>query len=117
MDATEAFASSPTTPLANPATGLRDAPRSLGTTQNCRSGREKDDAYQGVVLPLTESWRLVVCREGRQWIIQHRRSANDWKGRKYLSRAENVPPVVHELIGEQACLRAIEWLESLSHRI
>lgn len=54
------------------------------------SRRESDDGYQPVVALLAPRWRVIVCRDGIQWILQHRLSATetptraDWRGQRYL---------------------------------
>lgn len=54
------------------------------------SRRESDDGYQPVVAVLADRWRVIVCRDGIQWILQHRGSATqtptraDWRGFRYL---------------------------------
>jgi hypothetical protein len=114
----EAFASDPSHTPGDTRKAAHDAPRSLGTTKTpTRTHREKDDTYWGVVLRLNDSWRVVVCSDGRQWILQHRKSENAWRGRKYFSRAEYVPATVKELVGEKACALAIDWVRSLSQPI
>ncbi len=34
---------------------------------------ETADAYHQVVLVLRDNWRVIVCRDGRQWILQRRK--------------------------------------------
>lgn len=54
------------------------------------SRRESDDGYQPVIVHLAPRWRVIECRDGIQWILQHRLSATetptraDWRGRSYL---------------------------------
>lgn len=36
------------------------------------SHRERDDGYRGVVARLGAGWRVVVCGDGLQWIVQRR---------------------------------------------
>ena len=50
-------------------------PRTIGrpyTSHISQSHRERDDDYQGVVCYLSERWRIVICRDNRQWIVQKR---------------------------------------------
>jgi len=35
---------------------------------------ERDDAYQKVILEFRDSWRLIKCKDDRQYIIQKRSS-------------------------------------------
>jgi hypothetical protein len=53
------------------------------------SRRESDDGYQPVVAHLAPRWRVIVCRDAIQWIVQHRASSEtarrtEWKGERYL---------------------------------
>lgn len=52
------------------------------------SNREAADDYAGVVVVLNEIWRVIECRDGIQWILQHRGSPkrarkDDWRGRSF----------------------------------
>ncbi|MEP1353372.1 MAG: hypothetical protein ABJX32_11365 [Tateyamaria sp.] len=50
------------------------------------SHRERDDLYHSVIWQI-DNWRVIVCRDGIQWIIQRRRFAGrrqiEWKGRSF----------------------------------
>jgi hypothetical protein len=54
------------------------------------SRNESDEGYQPVVVQLAPRWRVIVCRDGLQWILQQRLSATetptraDWRGRRYV---------------------------------
>lgn len=52
------------------------------------SANERDDHYQNVICRI-DGWRVIVCRDGIQWIVQRRRRAGrrqvEWKGRSYLT--------------------------------
>ena len=49
---------------------------------------ESDDGYQPVVAYLNSRWRVIECRDGIQWILQHvdgkRHGRARWAGRSYL---------------------------------
>lgn len=49
--------------------------------------RESSDAYHRVVVRLSQRWRVIVCRDGIQWIVQRRvaagRRGGEWKGVHY----------------------------------
>lgn len=53
------------------------------------STKETDDDYRDVVTLLNPEWRVIVCRDGIQWIVQQRDKATKtlvtprWRGRKY----------------------------------
>lgn len=36
------------------------------------SHRESDGTYHGVVAVLNDHWRVIVCKDGIQWILQRR---------------------------------------------
>lgn len=52
------------------------------------SHRESDDNYRNVIHRMS-GWRVIVCRDGRQWIIQNGRSSGrrgaEWKGGSYCT--------------------------------
>lgn len=52
-----------------------------------QSHRERNDDYRGVVMRLSARWRIIVCRDGLQWIIQRsdgeRRGQRRWTGVHY----------------------------------
>ena len=57
------------------------------------STRETADDYTGVVAMLNEDWRVIECRDGIQWILQHRGSPkrlrkDDWRGRSFCRTSE-----------------------------
>ena len=57
------------------------------------STRETADDYAKVVVMLSEDWRIIECRDGIQWILQHRGSPkkprkDDWRGRSYCRTSE-----------------------------
>lgn len=58
-----------------------------------KNHRERDDHYQSVVCQI-EGWRVIVCRDGIQWIIQRRRRAGrrrvEWKGLAYCTTRDSL---------------------------
>jgi len=58
----------------------------LGTISSC-SSRERDDNYSDVVIHLSTRWRIIVCKDGIQWILQQRSVAppntGTWSGKSY----------------------------------
>ena len=52
------------------------------------SPRESDDHYHTVIFQI-DGWRVIVCCDGIQWIIQRRRRSGrrrvEWKSRAYLT--------------------------------
>lgn len=52
------------------------------------SHRETDDTYRGVIALLNTRWRIVACRDGIQWILQHRASAKEtYAGARWSNRS------------------------------
>ena len=50
------------------------------------SHRERDDAYKGIVIQFTSRWRLIVCKDQIQWILQKRENyhGGNWRGQRYM---------------------------------
>jgi len=54
---------------------------------------ESDDSYPHMVAVLNRVWRVIVCRDGIQWILQRRNRAETvarhvWRGRSYCRTKE-----------------------------
>ena len=51
------------------------------------SHRERDDAYKGIVIKFCSRWRLIVCKDQIQWILQKRENyhGGNWKGQRYVT--------------------------------
>jgi len=48
------------------------------------SHRERDDAYRGVLVQLSDRWRVILCKDAIQWIVQKRTARRDgWRGVSY----------------------------------
>jgi hypothetical protein len=51
----------------------------------------ESDSHYPVVAQLDARWRIIICRDGLQWILQRRQvsaaserhSRDDWRGRSY----------------------------------
>jgi len=56
------------------------------------SHRERDDAYLGTIVQFSPRWRLVVCKDQMQWIIQRKESSHRgfWRGKHYLTCKDSV---------------------------
>ena len=56
------------------------------------SHRERDDAYGGKIVQFSPRWRLVLCKDQMQWIIQKKESSRrgDWRGLKYFTCKDSV---------------------------
>ena len=56
------------------------------------SHRERDDAYIGTIVQFSPRWRLILCKDQMQWIIQKKESSRrgDWRGKYYLTCKDSV---------------------------
>ena len=78
-----------TKPVKNapPPTGLRAAPVTAPQTH-----RERDDGYKSVVAQLTTRWRVIVCKDGMQWIVQQKEASHGgpWRGMSYHTNRDGL---------------------------
>ena len=53
------------------------------------SNRERDDSFCQVVVQLAPRWRVIVCKDHLQWIIQKRTAEplhrGEWRGQSYVT--------------------------------
>lgn len=49
------------------------------------SRRERDNEYKGVVVQLAHHWRVIICKNGIQFILQRKEAshAGPWRGVSY----------------------------------
>ena len=49
------------------------------------SQRERDDNYNRVIVQLAPRWRVIVCKDSIQWILQRKEAshAGPWRGMSY----------------------------------
>ncbi|GLS29294.1 hypothetical protein SAMN04488498_11397 [Mesorhizobium albiziae] len=69
------------------------------------SHRKSDDDYQAVVAQINDRWRVIVCKDGIQWILQRRTRAESpdgarWEGRSYLRSRNALISVSRDSAGE-----------------
>ena len=66
----------------------------FATAAGIPSHREKDDNYRSVVARLSPRWRVIVCRGGAQWIVQHRTADPShrgvWRARAYVTNKDSL---------------------------
>lgn len=80
------------------------------------SHRERDEKYSAVVAVLAPGWRVILCKDGLQWIIQRRAEGRDWRSLRFcasksgllgcIALAPSVTPQarrVIEALPENAC--------------
>lgn len=84
--------------------------------------RESHDAYSGEVFRLGE-WRVIVCKDGIQWILQHRTSdwrlaGGRWRGRHYCRQLSTLLRLWAAATGDDGAVLAALLpvrIERLSH--
>jgi hypothetical protein len=81
------------------------------------STADSDDSYPGVVAVLNGGWRVIECRHGIQWILQHRNRAetvarHSWRGRSFCRTKEALIRCCNEHTGQidPAILMTLEAL-------
>ena len=64
------------------------------TSMQSYSHREKDDSYRSVIVRLAPRWRVILCKDRAQWIIQHRTAdplhRGVWRGRTYVTTKDSL---------------------------
>ena len=77
--------------------------------------RESHDSYKGKIIDCRDIWRVIICRDGMQFIVQKRSSGTNtgvWKGKSHCATREELINVCArlELLSEanvEATLRAL----------
>ena len=64
------------------------------------SKREKDDDYDNIVAELGPTWRVIVCKDNWQWIVQERNG--EWRSMKFCTSREGVLRWVKDKPGWEA---------------
>ena len=58
------------------------------------SNRERDDGFSQVVVQLAPRWRVIVCKDHIQWIIQKRSAEPShrgvWRGHSYVTNRSSL---------------------------
>lgn len=56
------------------------------------SHRERDDAYRNVVAQLAPRWRVIICKDGIQWILQRKEASHGgpWRGVSYHTNRDGL---------------------------
>ena len=80
------------------------------------SYRERDDCYAAVVIHLTQRWRIIVCKDGIQWILQQRSVAppntGTWAGKSYSTTRSGLITACsdRELLSDPSARQALDDL-------
>ena len=76
---------------------------------------EGADNYPAIVARLNEAWRVIVCPDGIQWILQSRRgAAPGWKNRSYCQSREGLLRCIGDLARDKKVVSEAGPLASLS---
>ena len=58
------------------------------------TNRERDDGFSQVVIELAPRWRVIVCKDHLQWIIQKRSAKllhrGLWRGHSYVTNRSSL---------------------------
>lgn len=74
---------------------------------------ERDDAYVNVILVLSPRWRLIICKNGRQYVLQRRSSKTPNVG-VWIGKSHNMTKAGLILSGSQlGLLKTIDVIEGL----
>lgn len=92
-----------------PPTALKSAARRYENADGRdRSVGESGDSYPGRLFDVPgTNWRVVVCVQGRQWVLQQREGKDRWLGRKFFSNKRRLALVLKTLVPDRA-FRAIQ---------
>lgn len=79
-----------------------------------RVSGERYDAYRGALFLIPHTrYRVAVCAEGRQWMLQSRKGRDQWKGLKYFATKRRLGTVIRETLGDTAYLSVRDQLDAL----
>lgn len=85
-------------------------------TPDRESHREEAENYFAVVARLNDKWRVIICRDGIQWILQRRAGFRQglarWEARTFNRNRNGLLCRVNQLAGEcdAVAMRALENL-------
>ena len=56
------------------------------------SHRERDDDYAFIVVHLAPRYRVILCPQGLQWIIQEKEASHEspWRAKQYLTSRDSL---------------------------
>ena len=63
-----------------------------GAHNNAPSHRERDQHYSHVIAKPTPRWRIILCRDGVQWIVQKKEASHEgpWRAEGYYTCRESL---------------------------
>lgn len=63
------------------------------------SHRESDDNYARIVASLNNRWRVILCKDGLQWVLQWKRKSSDkWDGHSFCQARDALLRCIREKV-------------------
>jgi hypothetical protein len=99
-----------------PIQAIADSSQTLASNRIQRQHHETADSYVGLIVPLNEQWRVIVCKDGIQWILQRRDARRSgqarWTGASYHCDRNSLIRVSRTLCGriDPAAMAVLEVL-------
>lgn len=79
-----------------------------------RSLGESGDTYPGRLFDVPgTNWRVVVCVQGRQWILQQCEGRDRWQSRKFFASKRRLAVVLKGLVPDRAFQAVKDKIEAL----
>ena len=88
------------------------------TSTQSYSRRERDDSYRSVIVWLAPRWRVIICKDAIQFILQKRSVAppntGTWAGKTYSTNRDGLmaPCLERGLLSEPSARQMLEALPS-----
>lgn len=75
---------------------------------------ERADTYQGALFPIPNTnWRVAVCKDGYQWLLQQREAKDHWETRKYFATKRRLSTILQETLGDEAYISVAHKIDAL----
>lgn len=94
--------------------------KTQGQFAQAPSRRETDDNYGAVLAPLAPRWRVILCRDGKQYILQRQYGGSlheaVWRGESYHTTQRSLirDCAKRDLLSDDMAQAAISRLPSLA---
>ena len=104
------------TGVGKPIQAIADGSQTLTTNRVQRQHHETAATYVGLIAQLNEQWRVIVCKDGIQWILQRRDAQRvgrvRWTGASYHCEKKSLLRVSRALCGriDPAAIAVLEAL-------
>jgi hypothetical protein len=89
-----------------------------GAHDSTPSHRERDETYWGVIVALSDRWRVIICKDEIQFILQKRSvpfpNTGTWAGKSYSTTRDALIAACSDrgLLSEPHLRRALDDLPS-----